>query len=141
GIITTDALYGATPAGFSAHANSRYDTADIIASQLQSGVNPFLGNGGSRYDAVDPSAYASHGYAHFSSYGSFIGTVTSLADGGRRPPHAPQHVREQVRRPRRRRAVLIVLEGNWSRSGCRRRLGDKGDTLPSYLVISIRSSC
>lgn len=33
-IITSDYLHGATPASFTAHANARTDTADIVASQL-----------------------------------------------------------------------------------------------------------
>ena len=44
GIVTTDALYGATPAAFSAHAYSRDDHAGIIASQLSSGVDLLCGN-------------------------------------------------------------------------------------------------
>lgn len=35
GIVTSDKLSGATPASFSAHAMSRKDTDDIIASQIK----------------------------------------------------------------------------------------------------------
>lgn len=39
GIVTTDLLYGATPAGFSAHSERRSNTEEIITTQLQSDVN------------------------------------------------------------------------------------------------------
>lgn len=45
GIVTTDALNGATPAAFSAHATSRKDTDTIIKSQINSKVDIFLGAG------------------------------------------------------------------------------------------------
>ena len=49
GIITTDNLAGATPAGFSAHAKDRGDTDDIIRTQLTSEVDLFIGSGTSTY--------------------------------------------------------------------------------------------
>lgn len=49
GIITSDNLYGATPASFSSHANSRYDTADIMEGQLESGVDLLIGKYSSSY--------------------------------------------------------------------------------------------
>lgn len=49
GIITTDDLSGATPAGFSAHAKKRGDTIDIILSQIESKVDLFLGSGYNTY--------------------------------------------------------------------------------------------
>ena len=45
GIVTTDSLDGATPACFSAHANNRGDSEDIIESQLTSNIDIFLGAG------------------------------------------------------------------------------------------------
>ena len=42
GVLTTDYLYGATPAGFSAHALDRDDKKTITKTQLLSGIN-FLG--------------------------------------------------------------------------------------------------
>lgn len=39
GILTTDKMYGATPAGFSAHTKDRNKSGDIISSQLTSDVN------------------------------------------------------------------------------------------------------
>ena len=44
GVLTTDNLYGATPASFSAHALSRDDTEDIINSQLTSNVDLLCGS-------------------------------------------------------------------------------------------------
>lgn len=49
GIVTTDSLYGATPAGFSAHAKNRKAVDDIIKSQMKSNVDLFLGAGYNRY--------------------------------------------------------------------------------------------
>lgn len=49
GIVTTDSLCGATPAGFSAHASDRSNTEEIITSQLNSGIDLFLGAGLSTY--------------------------------------------------------------------------------------------
>jgi alkaline phosphatase len=49
GIVTTDTLDGATPAGFSAHANDRGDTEDIIRTQAESNINLFLGQQSGSY--------------------------------------------------------------------------------------------
>jgi len=49
GIVTTDNLYGATPAGFSSHANNRGDTDVIISGQINSEIDLFLGAGASKY--------------------------------------------------------------------------------------------
>ena len=61
GIITTDNLAGATPAGFSAHAKDRGDTDDIIRTQLASDVDLFIGSGVSTYtpylDAIEENGY------------------------------------------------------------------------------------
>lgn len=43
GIVTTDYLCGATPAGFSAHTNNRNLEHDIIRSQAKSGVDLLIG--------------------------------------------------------------------------------------------------
>jgi len=43
GIVTTDTLYGATPAAFSAHSFARTDAAGIVMSQLSSGVELLCG--------------------------------------------------------------------------------------------------
>ena len=44
GIVTTDVLYGATPAAFSAHSLDREKTDEIIASQITSGVDFLCGH-------------------------------------------------------------------------------------------------
>ena len=49
GIVTTDSLSGATPAGFSAHANNRNDEDDIIKSELANAFDLYLGAGYSSY--------------------------------------------------------------------------------------------
>lgn len=43
GVVTTDALTGATPAGFTAHTLNRNLEHDVIKSQIKSGVNLLVG--------------------------------------------------------------------------------------------------
>ncbi len=43
GIVTTDYLYGATPAGFSAHSGDRENSEEITLSQIDSGVDFLCG--------------------------------------------------------------------------------------------------
>ena len=50
GIVTSDYLYGATPAGFSAHSNDRSDSKGITESQLQSGINFLAGLNSTYYE-------------------------------------------------------------------------------------------
>ena len=45
GVVTSDDITGATPAGFSAHANSRDNTKDILLSQKESKLDLLLGEG------------------------------------------------------------------------------------------------
>lgn len=45
GIVTTDAITGATPAGFSAHVPHRSQSGEILAQQIASGFDLFLGGG------------------------------------------------------------------------------------------------
>lgn len=45
GIVTTDAITGATPAGFSSHVPNRSNAADILEQQITSGFEVFLGGG------------------------------------------------------------------------------------------------
>lgn len=45
GIVTTDKITGATPSGFSAHVPSRSNSAEILAQQITSGFEVFLGGG------------------------------------------------------------------------------------------------
>lgn len=49
GIVCTDSLSGATPASFSAHADARGEEQKIIADQISSQVDIFLGSGYSTY--------------------------------------------------------------------------------------------
>lgn len=53
GIVTTDTLSGATPAGFSAHTVSRSRKAEIINCQLNSGIDVFLGAGLTTWEGDD----------------------------------------------------------------------------------------
>ncbi len=48
-IVTTDNLNGATPASFSAHADSRSSTRDIVVSQAESKIDLFMGLYSSSY--------------------------------------------------------------------------------------------
>jgi alkaline phosphatase len=45
GVVTSDDITGATPAGFSAHANSRDNTSEILLSQKDSSLDLLLGAG------------------------------------------------------------------------------------------------
>jgi len=49
GVVTTDALYGATPASFTAHATDRGMYAQIAAQQMKLPVDIMLGGGKSYY--------------------------------------------------------------------------------------------
>lgn len=49
GVVTTDTLDGATPASFSAHANNRGATAQIVNTQATSGIDLMLGRFSSEY--------------------------------------------------------------------------------------------
>lgn len=67
GVVTTDSLSGATPASFSSHANDRYDEEDIIAGQIVSGVDLFIGAGNEAY-APYKDAFVAKGYAFCDSW-------------------------------------------------------------------------
>ena len=77
GIVTTDSLSGATPACFSSHANNRGDNEDIVAGQLNSNIDLFMGAGYSRY-ASYKRQFEEKGYT-FASDLSELGE----ADGGK----------------------------------------------------------
>ncbi len=49
GILTTDKLYGATPAGFSSHSLDRGNTEEIVLSQSLSGIDYLCGQTSTRY--------------------------------------------------------------------------------------------
>ena len=44
GVVTTDTLFGATPAAFSAHTDNRNNSVEIVTSQLTSGVDLLCGS-------------------------------------------------------------------------------------------------
>ena len=61
GIVTTDNLYGATPASFSSHANNRGDTKQIVLAQAKSNIDLFLGAGKTTYGAYK-NLFENNGY-------------------------------------------------------------------------------
>ena len=63
GIVTTDTLYGATPAAFSAHVSDRNDYTGIITSQLSSGVTLLCGDRDQTYCVSRKSEIEAAGYA------------------------------------------------------------------------------
>ncbi len=63
GVVTTDTLSGATPAGFSGHAKNRNDATQIITSQFGSDINLFCGQTDQNY-ASRKSAIEYHGYTY-----------------------------------------------------------------------------
>ena len=52
GVIATEGVDGATPAGFSAHTYSRDDKDGILSDQLESGIDLFFGSNAERYDGL-----------------------------------------------------------------------------------------
>lgn len=56
GIVTTDAITGATPSGFSAHVSQRSHAETIIEQQIASGFEVFFG-GGAKYLTEDLKSY------------------------------------------------------------------------------------
>ena len=52
GVIATEGVDGATPAGFSAHTSSRNDKDGILSDQLESGIDLFFGSNAERYDGL-----------------------------------------------------------------------------------------
>ena len=63
GIVTTDAITGATPAGFSAHVPHRSQTGEILAQQIGSGFDLFLGGGRRVLTESSRERLAAAGYA------------------------------------------------------------------------------
>lgn len=49
GIITTDNLFGATPAGFSSHTSNRKNTSDIVSQQANSNIDLMVGEYSNEY--------------------------------------------------------------------------------------------
>ncbi len=69
GIVTTENLTGATPAGFSSHANDRNDADDITLGQATSGFDLFIGDDDARatYKSAHMKAFTENGYFFMNS--------------------------------------------------------------------------
>ena len=67
GIVTTDYLHGATPAGFSAHSLNRGNAGEILTTQALSGVDFLCGAQDSTTLSYETS-YTSQGYTFVSEY-------------------------------------------------------------------------
>jgi len=67
GIIATEGVDGATPAGFSAHAKNRDDKDTITESQLSSGIDLFMGANKSYYQSWE-TKIENAGYDYVTSY-------------------------------------------------------------------------
>ncbi len=72
GIVTTDSLTGATPAAFSSHANKRGDSADIVAGQIESGIDLLLGAGKDFYLGYQ-TQFEAKNYKFCTSYADLSG--------------------------------------------------------------------
>ena len=76
GVVTTDALNGATPGGFSAHASYRDNLNEIIPSQMTSGVNLLCAFTEASYTGrIDE--FKEHGYAYANSLAAVDSTFSS----------------------------------------------------------------
>lgn len=63
GIIATEGVGGATPAGFSAHTSGRDNADEILADQLKSGINLFIGSDIERYRPLKSEIEKSYFFA------------------------------------------------------------------------------
>lgn len=77
GIITTDTLAGATPAGFSAHAKTRSNTEEIINSQSKSNIDLFLGAGYETYINYKKD-FEDNNYKFISNYNDLTDTSDKI---------------------------------------------------------------
>lgn len=93
GIIATEGVDGATPAGFSAHTSSRNNLDEIIKDQLTSGVNLYFGSNAERYAPMKAEISKSYAYvdniADIPTAGDKIFAafeeIPLMADGARKP--------------------------------------------------------
>ena len=76
GVVVTDALHGATPGAFSAHASYRDNLNEIIPSQMTSGVNLLCGFAQDSYTLI-ADQFKEHGYAFADSFGAVESTYSS----------------------------------------------------------------
>ena len=86
GIVTTDTLSGATPAGFSGHASNRSDEENIIKSQLDNKFDLYLGSGYDSYVKYKGD-FINAGYDFIDDYNNLkltskkvIGTFNSISN-------------------------------------------------------------
>ncbi len=80
GIIATETLKGATPAGFSVHNNDRNNAKQITDSQIASNIDLYIGSG-SEYYADFQSNFSAAGINYSSDYNSLQETVDKLEKG------------------------------------------------------------
>ena len=79
GVLTSDSLNGATPAGFSAHVQNRNLSTDIVLSQAASGIDLLMGAG------LAVPAYSENIGAFTGRRYSYVrGDVTALSQAGGR---------------------------------------------------------
>lgn len=82
GIIATEGVDGATPAGFSAHTSSRNNLDDILSDQLASGIDLFFGSNAERYEPLKAQIEQKYVYANtLSGIKSAQGKVFAAFDG------------------------------------------------------------
>lgn len=93
GVIATEGVDGATPAGFSAHVPSRNDLDEIFADQLASGIDLFFGSNVERYAPLRERIEKSYTYVdEFSDIASADGRIFAsfeeipLESGGETKP-------------------------------------------------------
>ena len=76
GVVTTDAMNGATPASYSGHAMDRNDTLTILYSQLESNVDLLCANRTSDAQGME-SFVKKAGYAYCDSFSKIADTKAS----------------------------------------------------------------
>lgn len=67
GVITTEVLYGATPAGFTAHAPDRNQHSQILVSQMQAGIDLLCGHADVSSTKIKPGIEL-NGYSWYDAY-------------------------------------------------------------------------
>ena len=77
GIVTTDALTGATPASFSSHAEKRGNSEEIIGGQISSNIKLFLGAGKEKYDNYK-TQLSENGYTYTNEYNELSLTADKI---------------------------------------------------------------
>lgn len=97
GVVTSDEITGATPSGFSAHAGSRNNNAEILLSQETSPIDLLLGEG--KYSSVYQDRFKKQGWTWATSMDGlstrrnrFVATFTEVVpeDGNATTPTLTQ---------------------------------------------------